>query len=193
MSTLPPIPLPGEPPVLRGAHVLLRPVRPQDQQERLAHGRDPEFHRMVGGSPERAHQPLTHADAERWYEQIRHEPLHWVVEMEGHMIGTARLHALAPAHRRARYAVGLFSPEHRGRGHGAQTTDLVLGYAFGVLHLHRVELRVLEFNTRAIHMYERCGFVREGVEREGVLLGGAWHSDVLMSILEHEFATRPPA
>ena len=193
VTTLPPIPLPSEPPILRGVRVLLRSIRPQDQQDRLAYGRDPEFHRLVGGAPERASHPLTEADVQRWYAQLRSEPLYWVVEAEGRMIGTARLHALDTHHRRARYAVGLFSPEHRGRGYGEETTRTVLSYAFGALRLHRVELRVLEFNTRAIQMYERCGFVREGREREGVLLGGVWHSDVLMSILEHEFAPVPRA
>lgn len=188
MSTRPPVTLPAAPPVVRGERVLLRPVQPRDKEDRLAYGRDPEFHRAVGGDPERAGRPLTDADVERWYAQLRGEALYWVVEAGGRMVGTARLHAVDTRHRRARYAVGLFAPEHRGRGLGAETTRLVLEYAFRVLRLHRVELRVLEFNTRAIRTYERCGFVREGVEREGVLLGGTWHADVLMSILEHEFA-----
>lgn len=188
MSTLPPITIPDEPPVLRGERVLLRPAHPRDRQARLAHGRDPEFHRSVGGDPARAGNPLTDADVERWYARLRGEPLYWVVEAGERMIGTARLHALDTRHRRARYAVGIFAPGDRGRGLGAEATRLVLGYAFRVLRLHRVELRVLELNTRAIRTYERCGFVREGVEREGVLLAGTWHSDVLMSILEHEFA-----
>ncbi len=75
----------------------------------------------------------------------------------------------------------------RGRGLGTAATHLVLAYAFDVLALHRVELRVLTFNERAIACYEKCGFVREGVEREGAWIGGEWQSDLRMSILEHEF------
>jgi RimJ/RimL family protein N-acetyltransferase len=55
------------------------------------------------------------------------------------------------------------------------------------LKLHRIDLRVLAFNQRAIACYEKCGFVREGVVREGVFIAGEWQSDVLMSILEHEY------
>lgn len=55
------------------------------------------------------------------------------------------------------------------------------------LGLHRVDLRVLAYNHRAIACYEKCGFVREGVEREGALVAGEWHGDVMMSILEAEY------
>jgi len=68
---------------------------------------------------------------------------------------------------------------------------LVLGYAFDVLHLHRVDLRMLAFNERAIACYEKCGFVKEGIEREGVFVGGEWQSDALMSILEQEYRLLP--
>ena len=63
----------------------------------------------------------------------------------------------------------------------------MLRYAFEELGMHRVDLRVLAFNERAIACYEKCGFVREGVEREGSRIGGERQSDVLMSVLEQEY------
>jgi [ribosomal protein S5]-alanine N-acetyltransferase len=45
----------------------------------------------------------------------------------------------------------------------------------------------LEFNRRAIACYEKCGFVREGIEREGAWIGDQWHSEATMSILEQEY------
>jgi [ribosomal protein S5]-alanine N-acetyltransferase len=184
--------LPAVPPRLQGERLLLRPLQGTDLQQRLALGRDPEFHRLAGGDPARASLPLTLAYVERWYTRHVRERLFWVIEEQGRMIGTAWLHGIDARHRRARYAIGIFAPEHRGLGHGREATHLVLGYAFATLGLHRVELRVLAFNTGAIAMYERCGFVREGVERESVHLGGTWQSEVLMAVLEDEYrASRP--
>jgi RimJ/RimL family protein N-acetyltransferase len=40
---------------------------------------------------------------------------------------------------------------------------------FGVLGLHRIELRVLATNRRAIDCYLACGFRKEGVRREAEL------------------------
>lgn len=180
--------LPANTPRLQGERLLLRPLEETDQQQRLALGRDPEFHRQVGGEPSRSRLPLTHEDVERWYTRYSDEPLFWVIDLKDSLIGTAWLHSLNIRHRRACYAVGIFAPEHRGLSYGREATHLVLGYAFGVLGLHRVELRVLEFNTGAIDTYERCGFVREGVEREAVLIGGTWHNDVRMAVLAQEYA-----
>jgi [ribosomal protein S5]-alanine N-acetyltransferase len=180
--------LPANPPRLQGERLLLRPLEETDRQQRLALGRDPEFHRQVGGDPARSWLPLSHADVERWYTRHACDPLFWVIDSDSHLIGTAWLHSLNVPNRRASYAVGIFAPEHRGLGYGGEATHMVLGYAFGAIGLHRVELRVLDFNTRAIAMYERCGFVREGVEREAVLIGGTWHDELRMAVLEEEYA-----
>jgi RimJ/RimL family protein N-acetyltransferase len=64
---------------------------------------------------------------------------------------------------------------------------LVLAHGFGEMNLHRIDLRVLARNGRAIRAYEKCGFVHEGVERESALIDGNWEDDVKMSVLEHEF------
>jgi ribosomal-protein-alanine N-acetyltransferase len=184
--------LPNSPPVLFSDRVVLRPVRESDREERLALGRDPEFHRLVGGDPARSRLPLTRADVERWYRRLAAEPVSWAIEHQHRLVGTASLHPIDLQHRRARYSIGIFTPRDRGHGLGTEATRCVLGFAFRTLELHRVDLRVLDFNTQAITVYERCGFVREGVEREGALIGGRWCSDVVMSILEQEYAT-PPA
>src|SRR5690606_5412431 len=101
--------------------------------------------------------------------------------------GEARLERLSLADRRGSFAVGIFAAAARDRGLGTEATRLVLGYAFDVMRLHRLELRVLADNARAIAVYERCGFVAEGIERETAQVGGRWVSDLRMSILEQEW------
>jgi RimJ/RimL family protein N-acetyltransferase len=46
---------------------------------------------------------------------------------------------------------------------------------------------VLEYNHRAIACYEKCGFVKEGIEREGAFIEEAFQTDLIMSILEQEY------
>ena len=46
---------------------------------------------------------------------------------------------------------------------------------------------MLEYNARGIACYEKCGFVREGIEHESAFVAGAWQSDVIMGILEHDY------
>lgn len=172
--------------VLQGARVTLRPPVASDRDDRLEIGRVAEYIYMCGGDPSQI-KPFTTRDADGWYRRIADEPHGWCVEAEGRCIGSARLHSVDMEHRRARYAVGLFDPAHWGKGYGTEATRLVLAHAFDCLGLHRVDLRVLEHNQRAIACYERCGFVHEGIERESALIAGRWHSDVFMSILEEEY------
>lgn len=83
--------------------------------------------------------------------------------------------------------MGIFDALLLGQGLGTETTRCVLAHAFDHLGLHRVDLRVLSYNHRAISSYPKCGFVEERREREAVFVDGAWHDDVIMGILAHEF------
>lgn len=73
-------------------------------------------------------------------------------------------------------------------GLGREAVRLVLAHAFGPLGLHRVGLRVMAFNTRAIRCNRACGFIEEGREREAALVGDAWYDDMMMGVLAQEFA-----
>ena len=123
-------------PALHGERLILRPPRESDLKDRLSYGRNTEFHKMVGGD-NRDFAPLTEEDVKRWYETVSTEPLNWIIEADGRCIGTARLHSFDENNRRARYAIGIFTPEYWSRGYGAETTRLVVRYAFEELRLHR--------------------------------------------------------
>lgn len=179
----------AETPRLASGRVLLRELEPKDADGRRALGRDPEIVRMFGGSPSSDKQVAMSAeDAAAWYAEVSGDPnpFHWAIELEGRFVGTARLHALDEVDRGARYAVGLLDRDVLGKGVGTEVTRCVLRFAFEELGLHRVSLRVLAFNQRAIRCYLRCGFVEEGRERESAHIDGAWHDDVIMGILDRE-------
>jgi RimJ/RimL family protein N-acetyltransferase len=63
----------------------------------------------------------------------------------------------------------------------------MLEYGFNVLELHRIDLEVFAFNPRAIHVYEKLGFKREGVRREVLLLEGTYHDSIVMGLLRYEY------
>ena len=172
--------------VLKGKHVVLRPLRPMDKVDRFACGRNAEYVRMMGGDF-RNMPPLTPEEVDAWYDRMVTEPCCWAMDNKGQCIGTARLHSFDPAHRRARYAVGIFNAAAWGFGLGTEATRLVVKHGFETLGLHRIDLRVLEYNERAIASYKKCGFVVEGVERDSALVAGNWHGDVIVSILEQDY------
>ncbi len=54
--------------------------------------------------------------------------------------------------------------------------------------MHRIQLEVYGNNHRARRVYEKVGFVVEGVRRDAALREGEWTDEVLMSLLDHEWA-----
>ncbi|MGH3412003.1 MAG: GNAT family N-acetyltransferase [Marmoricola sp.] len=78
--------------------------------------------------------------------------------------------------------------DHTGRGHGTDATRVIVDYAFREMGLHRVQLDVAPFNRAGIRAYEKVGFVEEGRHREAVWHDGQWYDEVLMSLLDHEWA-----
>ena len=166
---------------------ILRRPHPDDAGARLALGRDPGIVRMFGGDTRRPLPPLTAREVDRWLEGLRAHPHAWIVEHAGRLLGEARLDGLDERDGRARLAIGFYDPAKLGIGLGREAVRLVLAHAFDVLGLHRVDLRVLAYNVRAIRCYESCGFVVEGREREAALVDGIRSDDVIMSILAPEF------
>ena len=176
-------------PVLTGDRVRLRPPVQSDAALRQALGSDPEIHRMFGGS--RADlAPYSASRAEHWIEGLLAHPHAWIIEVGQRMIGEIRLDRLDATDRRATLAVGIYASDALSLGYGTEAAQLLLAHAFGPLGLHRVGLRVLSYNARAIRSYTKCGFVIEGRERESALVDDEWHDDIIMGILAADFRGR---
>lgn len=176
----------ANPPTLTGLSVTLRAVKSGDAAERLALGQSPEIVRMFGGDP-LALGPLTSEAVNGWLNRLAEHPYAWVIEHDGHLVGEIRLDALDAHDRRARLAVGLYDQSKLGMGLGRESIRLLLKRAFTDIGLHRVGLRVVAYNTRAIRCYLACGFVEEGRERESAFVAGQWHDDVMMGVLSRDF------
>jgi RimJ/RimL family protein N-acetyltransferase len=46
---------------------------------------------------------------------------------------------------------------------------------FNTLRPHRISVRVLSYNHRAIEAYEKRGIVHAGGERDAAFVNGSWH------------------
>lgn len=173
-------------PRLVGERVVLRAPIASDVDDRLALGRDPEIVKMFGGDPTNI-APLTRQMAQSWVnDQIDLETA-WIIEIAGRCVGDIRLHSVNPMDARAILGLGILDPTLLGQGYGTEAITLLLKHAFGAMGLHRVSLRVIEFNERAIAAYKKVGFKEEGRERESALVQGQRYDDLIMGVLAHEF------
>ncbi len=140
----------------------------------------------MSGKGTRNLKPLTLEEARNYINGFYEQKYKWCIEYEGRCIGKVGL-KVNDIDCRARYSVGFFDSSILGKGLGTEVTQLILQFAFEEIRLHRVDLRVLDYNRRAIACYEKCGFVKKGVEREGAFIEGKFQTDVIMSILDREY------
>ncbi|MCW8955663.1 MAG: GNAT family N-acetyltransferase [Gammaproteobacteria bacterium] len=154
----------------------LRKVKPCD-----------EFYRMVGNDPTESLFVNDEKFNKSFLESLSREN-YWHVFRGSEIIGVAFLHSLDAIDKRARYAVGIYNKENWNKGYGQELSKVVLNYAFIDLKLHRIDLRVLAYNKRAIASYKKSGFVQEGILRESAFINNEWHDDMIMGILSHEFS-----
>jgi ribosomal-protein-serine acetyltransferase len=115
-------------------------------------------------------------------EAARRDALHLAIVADGAIVGCCGLHGISWLHRSGNLGYWIAA--------GAQGTGLVttavralLGYAFGQLWLHRVELRTAPDNARSRAVAERLGFTQEGELREAEHVGQRFHDSVVYSML----------
>ena len=111
-----------------------------------------------------------------------------IEEKEGNTaIGVTSLIHIDTKNRNAECIIDIGEQEYWGKGYGTEALQLLLAYAFLELNLHRVSLRVFSFNEKAIHIYYKLGFEKEGVIRESLYRNGEWHDIITMGILKSEY------
>jgi ribosomal protein S18 acetylase RimI-like enzyme len=73
-------------------------------------------------------------------------------------------------------------PQFRGQGIGTNLIRATLDAARSA-GLRRVELTVRESNTGAIKLYQKVGFEIEGLQRNAILIDGAYENTICMAAL----------
>ena len=89
--------------------------------------------------------------------------------------------------RSAVLGIAIHNPENHDKGYGTDAMKCLLKFGFDVLNLNRIELWVMEYNKRAIHIYEKLGFELIGKKRQAHFVQGSYHDIITMDILKTDF------
>ena len=107
-----------------------------------------------------------------------------VEDAAGERVGLVELVEIDHLHRRAEFLI-MISPDHQGRGFATAATHRAINYAFRVLNLYKLYLLVDVDNARAIRIYERAGFQREGLLVDEYFSDGRYRSVIRMALFQH--------
>ncbi|MGC9397954.1 MAG: GNAT family N-acetyltransferase [Anaerolineae bacterium] len=139
---------------------------------------------------------ISHALEEQWFERLLADTsggapdrLHFVIETleeTPRPIGVISLENINWRDREAEVGITVGDSDFWGRGYGTDAMRTMLEIGFRWFNLHRIFLRVIEDNTRAVRSYEKCGFHHEGRLREAVFIDGEYKDTLVMGMLAKE-------
>jgi RimJ/RimL family protein N-acetyltransferase len=175
--------------MLKGDLVQLRGVELGDYPRLAVWLNDPEVMKYWGRPGNTVAEWEVAADEQR--QASRGNSRKYVIEtLERQIIGQIDYYDLDWQARSAWVSVLLGEREYWGGGYGTDAMRTLLRFLFEQLGLHRVSLTLHDTNVRALHSYEKNGFVKEGMLREWAFFNGSWVDGILMGVLDRDFRDR---
>lgn len=173
---------------LEGELVILRPLERQDLANLQLWNNRQQMRALIGQV-----YPESESSLDEWFERVQADKQRvWfavVRKSDGKMVGEAGLLRMYHPWRTTDLTIIIGDQEARGQGLGTEAIVLLMDYAFGYLGFHRISIGVVGFNEQAISFYEKVGFKKEGLQRDGYYYDHRFSDFVMMSILEDEFRT----
>ena len=183
----------GAEPVIAHGSVVLRPGERDDIPLFVRWFGDARTARTLG-----MRAPLSLAGEERWFEQMleHHGKDQWFFVIcrreDDRPVGSAGFFEVDTTNGNAGLGISIGDPADTGQGYGGDALRALVEFGFGRLRLERIWLDVYDYNEAARRLYERVGFVTEGILRHAFWRDGRFVDTYRMAILAGEWAHLRP-
>ena len=108
-----------------------------------------------------------------------------IKDFKNNKLGLVELTEIDFIHRRCEFAIVIFPSENGGGGYATESTHLAIQYAFDILNIHKIYLLVDKDNEVALHIYQKCGFLKEGELIDEYYSKGQYRTAIRMYILKN--------
>jgi RimJ/RimL family protein N-acetyltransferase len=180
-------------PVIEGASVTLRELRPEDAPSLLSMLKTEEVARFMSPPPTDV-QGFERFIAWTHAERAAGRLVCFGIVPEGYdeATGLFQVRQLEPGFATAEWGVALGSA-FWGCDLYRESATLVAEFAFETLGVHRLEARATVMNGRANGALQKIGAVQEGVLRRSFLKDGQYHDQILWALLRDEWRRSRPS
>jgi RimJ/RimL family protein N-acetyltransferase len=173
--------------MIEGKKVRIRAIEKKDIDEIMKWVNDPEVKSNL-----LMRYPVSQYQEERWIEAAlatdnQRNKTFALETKDGVYLGGIGLHQIDWENSNAEVGIVIGKKEYWNKGYGTDAMMAMLNFGFNQMNLHRIYLRVFEFNQRGIRSYEKCGFKREGILRQDRYRQGQYYNTIMMGILKEEF------
>jgi RimJ/RimL family protein N-acetyltransferase len=160
--------------VIYGDKIKLRAIESEDNEFLLEMMNDPDIEMMVGGYS----QPESMAEQMKWFTRLESKSsiLRCIIANKENdkAIGTLILNDIDMKNGTGHIHIKIANGSERGKGYGTDAINTMVKYAFSELRLNCVFANILAYNEPSVHLFEKCGFTRDGILRARVFKQGQY-------------------
>ncbi len=131
-------------------------------------------------------RPMSFEEVEEWCQRMV-EGLTFIAYDGEVPLGTCAFMNLDERNRHAELAIVIGNKDYWGKGFGTEIMKQLLDCGFYGLNLNRLYLHVFSTNKRAIALYEKMGFIKEGEMREMLFQNGEAVNLIAYGMLKDEY------
>lgn len=135
--------------------------------------------------------PTSREQEEKWLEKAiepnERNKIFVIETKKGEYLGNIGFHNIDWKNRNVEVGIVIGKKKYWNKGYGTDAMMTILNFAFNRMNLHKVYLRVYNYNKRGVRSYQKCGFKKEGILREMFYNEGKYYDVVMMGILKREF------
>jgi len=159
---------------------------------------DSDFMRMMDVTPAR---PMSAAMVKKQYEKLEKQmdenknQYYFTIRAreDDRLIGKAVIQRIEWSNGNGFLRLGIGTAEDRCKGYGSQALQMLLRFGFAELNLFRLSAIVPEYNTVAIALLKKSGFVEEVRRRQSVERDGKRWDLLVFGLLSEEWQNSPEA
>lgn len=128
--------------------------------------------------------PLEYRKTLAWFERNKDRTDRYdaVIEADGVPCGLIGLLSIDEKNSKAEYYVCMGEVAYKGKGIAKKASDLILDYAFNKIGLNRVYLYTEADNFAAQRLFEKVGFIREGIIHSDLIINGRFVDRIIYGI-----------
>ncbi|WP_396146325.1 GNAT family N-acetyltransferase [Flavobacterium sp.] len=116
--------------------------------------------------------------------QIKNKVAIWAITLKssGKHIGNIKIDPINFKHGFGEYGILMGEKNEWGKGYAKEASIGVIDYFFNEINLRKITLGVVRQNTQAVALYEKLGFVTEGIYKEHLVYDGIYYDVLRMSL-----------
>lgn len=170
---------------LIGEKILLRELRETDMPLLNKLINDPNIENYIVGWS----KPVSMSEQMLWYQNLKNDSniRYCIADIkDSKPFGTVIISKIDYKNKSCNIDIKI-DPKYHGYGIGSETISLITKYAFEELNFNRITAAVLDYNIASQRIFEKNGFIREGVQRKAIYKLGKYNDLYNYGLIKEDY------